>query len=417
MTNWEHLQDIEASLSNHLQGKLIGLAICGSIAAIEVHRLARQLIRHGAKVQIFLTESAAELVSPTSLAWCTGRPVIQGLSARCEHLEYFGERGQAQLLLIAPITANTLAKVALGLDDNVVTTCVTTALGNGVPVMCAPGMHEPMMRNPAVLRNLTLAGDNGVEILNPTLSEGKQKMMPVEEISARVLRRLGPQDLRGKRVLLTGGPTREFIDPARCLSNPSSGLSACLLAEEAYRRAAEVTLVYGPGSVSPAPWLKVERVTSSREMLAAVREELQSQGADFFLSVAAVSDFKPVVKEEKKRCTSAGGFSLSLETTPKIIRMVRELFPALPLIAFKAASSHTDEELWDAARPYLEEGRADMVVGNSVVEPGLGFDSSHNRYLVCLPQTSPVVLGPSSKYELSHSLWDEILSKLPVRSS
>ena len=409
MTNWEHLQDIEASLSSHLEGKLVALAVCGSIAAIEVHRLARQLIRHGAKVQIFLTKSAAELVSSTSLAWCTGRPVIQELSARCEHLEYFGERGQAELLLIAPITANTLAKVALGLDDNVVTTCVTTALGNGVPVMCAPGMHEPMMRNPAVQRNLALAVENGVEILNPTLSEGKQKMMPIEEIIARVLRRIGPQDLKGKRVVLSGGPTREFIDPARCLTNPSSGLSACLLAEEAYRRGAEVALIYGPGSAVPASWLKVERVSSSVEMLEAVKGEMLSAAADYFLAVAAVSDFRPVIKHEKKRCTSLGGFSLSLETTPKIIDVVRELYPATRLVAFKAASSRSDEELLTAVRPYLEEGRADVVVGNSVVEPGLGFDSSHNRYLVCIPQESPLVLGPSSKLELSQSLWDVIL--------
>ena len=267
MTDWSHLQDILGTESQHLRDKLVGIAVCASVAAIEIHRVARGLMRHGARVQIFMTEAATELVSPTSLSWCTGRPVLEKLTARCEHLEYFGEHGTADLLLVAPVTANTLAKMSVGLDDNLVTTCITTALGSQIPILCAPGMHAPMMLNPAVVRNLRTVEEYGVRILPSTLAEGKQKMMSTDQIVAEVVRELVGKELEGRRVLITGGPTREFLDPARCLTNPSSGLTACLLAEEAHRRGAEVVMVYGPARIEPPSWISTVRVQSAAEML------------------------------------------------------------------------------------------------------------------------------------------------------
>jgi phosphopantothenoylcysteine decarboxylase / phosphopantothenate---cysteine ligase len=414
MEDWTHLQDIEQALSCHLVGKLIGIGVSGSIACIEIHRLARTLIRHGAKVQFFLTPAASELVSPVALAWSTGREPILSLSSRCEHLEYFGENGLADLLLLAPATANTLSKVACGIDDNVVTTCVTTALGTDVPVLCAPGMHEPMMRNPAVRNNLERLTTYGIEILQPILSEGKQKMMGTDEMVARVMRRLGPGDLAGKRILITGGPTREFLDPARCLTNPSSGLTACLLAEEAFRRGGEVVLVYGPGTVSPASWLTVEKVISCADMTAVVERMMEQGSPDYCVAAAAVSDFKPTSITPQKRSTSSGGFELALEVTPKILNRFKLVAPGSIVVAFKAASSSSDEELMGAMAPYLESTGVDLVVGNSISQPGMGFDSFANRYLVARRGDSPVALGPALKSSLVGPLWDEILK--PSRS-
>ena len=410
MENWTHLQDIEHSRSHHLSGKIVGLAVCGSIAAIEVHRLARSLVRHGAKVQIFLTQAGCELVSPSALAWCTGREVVTELTARCEHLEYFGKQGKADLLLVAPLTANTLAKMAVGLDDNVVTTCVTTALGSDIPILVAPGMHEPMLLNPAVKRNMATIRDFGVEVLEPQVSEGKAKMLSCEQIVSRVLRCLGPQDLQGKKVLLTGGPTREFLDPARCLTNPSSGLTACYLAIEAYRRGAEVVLVYGPGQARPSPEIELIPVVSCDDMMRAVLVSIEEGEPDLFIAVAAVSDFRPLEKKEGKIPTSSGGFSLSLEPTPKILDALRSRVSGTFVVAFKAASSQSDKELVEAVAPYLNDGRADLVVGNSIVTEGLGFDSESNRYLVCAPTSEPSILGPNKKEILASELWDEILS-------
>lgn len=412
MQDWTHLQDIEETLSCHLRGRLVGIGVCGSIAAIEIHRVARQLMRHGAKVQFFLTPAASTLVSETALAWCTGRPVITEISARCEHLEYFGKEGKADLFLIAPATANTVAKIALGLDDNVVTTSAVTALGGRFPILCAPGMHEPMMENPAVRRNLESLEELGIELLAPTRAEGKQKMMGSEEIVAQVMRCLGPGSLKGRSVLITGGPTREYIDPARCLTNPSSGLSACLIASEAYRRGAEVTLVYGPGKVEPAPWLRVERTVTTDEMVEAVTSAISLRQPDIIVGVAAVADFRPRTTESDKRATSKGGFSLELEPTPKVIDVARKLAPDALMVAFKAATVKTDEELVQAAQPYLDGGRADLVVANPVGGATFGFESNENRYLVSSRRTSATSLGPASKAELSSLLWDRICTEL-----
>lgn len=416
MEPWSHLQDILESDSTTLSGRLVVIGVSGSIACLESHRLARGLMRHGAQVQFFLTAAACELVSPTALGWCTGRPPVLELSAKCEHLEYFGVQGKADLLLLAPCTANTLAKVAMGIDDNAVTTCVTTALGMERPVLCAPGMHEPMMRNPAVLANMERVKSYGVEFLMPVLSEGKQKMMAVPEMIARVKRRLGPGDLSGRRVLITGGPTREFLDPARCLTNPSSGLTACLLAEEAYRRGAEVTLVYGPGKYEPASWIKVERVTSARQMESSCRRLLKENDYDFCIACAAVSDFKPSVTEKQKRPTADGGFQLALEVTPKILDVLRIEAPKAKIVAFKAASSTGDEELARAILPYLEARRADFVVGNSVSVPGQGFDSDSNRYLVA-GSGQLTVLGPAKKSVLAETLWTHLVDCCRVAGS
>jgi phosphopantothenoylcysteine decarboxylase/phosphopantothenate--cysteine ligase len=408
---WDHLRDIEGSDSQHLGGQTVVLAISASVAALEAHRLARALMRQGARVQIFLTPAATALVSATSLEWCTGAPVITELSGRCEHLEFFGHRGKADLLLLAPATANTIGKVAHGLDDNVVTTAVTTAIGSRIPVLLCPGMHEPMLANPAVAANLAALEGLGIEVLAPQLSEGKAKMMGVPEIVARVLRRLSGGALRGKRVLLTGGPTREYIDPARCLTNPSSGLSACLLAEEAYRRGARVALVYGPGQAVPAPWIDLVRVESAQQMGDAVLDELRRAPVDIALAVAAVADFRPAQRSaEKLPTTELEELQLSLVRTPKILDSIRKASPLTTLVAFKASSRSDDHGLIEQAQVYLGAGRADWVVANSVTLPGMGFEAERNRYLLCSSQRAPASLGPADKRELAVLLWDALLS-------
>lgn len=406
---WSHLRDIEASDSTWLSGKTIVLAVSASVAALETHRLARALMRHGARVQIFLTPAARDLVSQTALEWATGAPAVTHLTSRCEHLEFFGHKGRGDLLLLAPATANTIAKLALGLDDNAVTTAATTALGRGVPVLCCPGMHEPMLANPVVLENLGRLEKAGVELLAPEIAEGKAKMMQVSQIVARVLRALGDQSLRGKRVLLTGGPTREYLDPARCLTNPSSGLSACLLAEEAYRRGAQVTLIYGPGQATPAPWIRVVRVETAEQMSEAALEAL-TEPVDYALAVAAVADFAPSKRRSEKLATAAHeSLQLTLIRTPKILDAMRAASPRTTLVAFKASSHTEDQKMIEQATAYLEDGRADWVVANSVTLPGLGFEQAANRYLLCSRQGPPQALGPASKAELAARLWDCLL--------
>lgn len=407
---WQHLRDIEGTLSQHLAGKTIVVAVSASVAALETHRLTRTLMRHGASVTVFMTPEASRLVSPTALEWCTGRPPITELTGRCEHLEYFGSRGVGDLLLLAPATANTVAKVALGLDDNAVTTAVTTALGSRVPVLLCPGMHEPMLENPAVQANLARLEQWGVEVLPPKVSEGKAKMMDVAEIVARVLRRLGGGELAGQQVLLTGGATREFLDPARCLTNPSSGVSACLLAAEAYRRGAKVRLVYGAGQAVPPPWIEVHRVDTTEQMAATVERLVVECSTDWALAVAAVADYRPSERAARKVATqSQPQWQLSLERTPKVIDGLRSCSPATRLVAFKASSQTEEVEMVREASEYLRQGRADFVVSNPILRPGLGFEQPENHYLLCAPDRDPRSLGPAPKERLAVELWQALL--------
>ena len=308
------------------------------------------------------------------------------------------------------MTANTVGKLALGLDDNAVTTTALTALGSKVPVLCCPGMHEPMMASPAVAANLARLSDFGIELLMPNVSEGKAKMMGIEEIVSRVLRRLGPNDLLGQRVLITGGPTREYLDPARCFTNPSSGASACFLAEEAERRGAKAVLVYGPGQARPAPWLDVRSVETSEEMAKAVASVLQEEPVSFALSVAAVADFTPVERAEQKIPT-AGRQELTVKfvPTPKILDLIRAQSPQTRLVAFKASSQPSDDAMESEARGYLDAGRADWVVANPIASPGLGFESVKNRYLVVGSRAASKGFGPADKRVLATELWDHLL--------
>ena len=406
-----HLYDISGTLSQNLSGKTVVIGVSASIAAIEIHRVARLLIRHGAQVQFVLTPAACTLVSPMSLEWCSARPVVTELTGRCEHLELFGVQGEGDLLLLAPMTANTLAKVALGLDDNALTTTVTTALGReSLPILAAPGMHEPMLKNPAVVRNLAMVQEMGIGILAPLLEEGKAKMVGAEEMVAQVCRVLGPGCLKGKSVLLTGGPTREFLDPARCLTNPSSGLTACLLAREAHRRGAEVHLVYGPGRVAPPSWIQVYKVVSSAEMHACVSRLCTEKSIDYFVGVAAVADFRPV-EVAKEKIPSSKTMKLELKPTAKILDEVRRVSPQTVLVAFKASSHTEDEDLEEQARTYLESDRADWVVANSIVEEDQGFDSESNTYLLSSLGRPAAKLGPAHKRDLAMTLWQRLLER------
>src|SRR5207253_4865702 len=179
-----------------LQGKTIVLGVTGSIAAVECVKLAHELIRHGAEVHAVFTRSATEIIHPNALQYATGNPVVTQITGSMEYLEMCGRDGKADLLLIAPCTANTMGKIAQGIDDTTVTTYAANALGTGIPILLAPAAHESMIDNPAVAANVRRLRELGIEFVDPRREEDKAKMADVETIVARVLRRLGPRDLQ-----------------------------------------------------------------------------------------------------------------------------------------------------------------------------------------------------------------------------
>lgn len=400
-----HVELIHATKSKKLLGKKIVLAIPGSIAAVECVKLARELIRHGAEVHAVMSENARKIIHPYAMEFATGNPVVTEITGFIEHVELAGEHeNKADLVLVCPATANTISKIACGIDDTPVTTVVTTAFAH-TPIMIAPAMHSTMYDHPVVKDNIEKLKKLGVEFIGPRFEEGKAKVASTEEIVYRVIKKLHPKTLEGRRVLVTAGATREYIDPIRYITNASSGRMGVAIAEEADFRGAEVTLIRTRGSVSSFVENQIE-VETVEEMLAAIENGLKARRYDVVVLAAAVSDFR--VKEKAQRKIKSGkSLTLELEPTPKIIDRVKELQPDAFLVGFKAETARSEEELVNAARKQIERAGSDLVVANTLN----AFGSEENE-VILVGEDFVKKLPRMGKRELAERLWDEIISIL-----
>lgn len=368
--------DISASVSETLSGKTIVVAVTGSIAAVRVVDLIRDLIRRGAEVHCIMSSAAQQILHPYALEYATGHRVITEITGRVEHVEFCGVDGKADLLLVAPATANTIGKMATGIDDTPVTTFATTALGSKKSVAVVPAMHEAMYCHPAVIKNLETLRAMGVNLIDPRIEEGKAKIADNLQVVQKVERILGPGDLSGKRILITSGSNAESVDPIRILTNRASGKTGIALGLEAYRRGADVTVVHRFIQDLPVPVHQVY-AESAEEMLNAVMAELLG-GYDALISAAAVADY--TLDKSVQKIKSGQELGLALKPTKKIIKMVREAYPLLKIVGFKAETDLDNEELLARARASLKGGDLDLVVANDVSRGGMGTDD--NRVLI-----------------------------------
>jgi len=366
--------DITGSVSDTLSKKTIVIGVTGSIAAVRVVDLIRDLIRRGAEVHAVASSASQQILHPYSLQYATGHDVITEITGQVEHVQFCGVGGKADLLLIAPATANTIGKMACGIDDTPVTTFATTALGSGKPVAVVPAMHEAMYRHPAVLRNLETLRAMGVTLIDPRLEEGKAKIADNLAVVREVERLLGPADLAGKRIVITSGSNAETIDPIRILTNRASGKTGVALALEARRRGADVTIVHRFIQDIPVRQVYAE---SAREMLDAVLAEV-GKGCDALISAAAVADY--TLDPQAEKIKSGQELVLRLMPTQKIIKTVREAYPHLKIVGFKAETGVTDEELVVRAKKSMLGAGLDLVVANDVARGGMGTDD--NRVLI-----------------------------------
>ena len=366
--------DITCSVSDTLSGKTIVIAVTGSIAAVRVVDLIRDLIRRGAEVHAVASSAALQILHPYALQYATGHAVITEITGQVEHVQFCGVGGEADLLLVAPATANTIGKMACGIDDTPVTTFATTALGSGKPVAVVPAMHEAMYRHPAVLRNLETLRGMGVALIDPRLEEGKAKIADNLTVVREVERLLGPADLAGKRIVITSGSNAEAVDPIRILTNRASGKTGIALALDARRRGASVTVVHRFIQDIPVRQVYAE---SAGQMLDAVLAELE-RGCDALISAAAVADYTLDASADKIK--SGQELSLRLKPTKKIIRTVREAYPDLKIVGFKAETGVTDEVLVQRAKGSMQAAGLDLVVANDVSRGGMGTDD--NRVLI-----------------------------------
>ena len=347
-----------------LKGKRIVLAVTGSIAAVETVKLARELRKRGAEVIAVMSSDATKIIHPNALEFATDNEVITEIR-RAEHVKLLGLNGIADLLLIAPATANTISKIANRIADTPPTLMALTALGSGKKIVVAPAMHEAMFD--AIADNLAKLRDLGVEVVPPRIEEGKAKLASIDEICLFVERSLYSKELAGKKVVVTSGPTYEHIDPIRFISNRSSGRMGNEIALECWRRGAEVVLITSKPPSYDLPNFRQITVRSVMDMLKAVLDEVRD--ADLFVSAAAPSDFTVDMAESKIKTTQE--LTIKLKMAPKIIKEVRKVYDG-HIIGFKAETGLSDEELVRVAEDKMTEDKLEMVVANDVKEKGMG---------------------------------------------
>jgi phosphopantothenoylcysteine decarboxylase/phosphopantothenate--cysteine ligase len=341
-----------------LSGVNVALGVTGSIAAVKTVELAHELRRQGASVRAVTTDAAAGILHPWSLEFATDHRVVTEITGAVEHVELCGEDGWADVLLVAPATANTAGKMAAAIDDTPVTTCATTALGAGLPVVVAPAMHEPLYDHPGFAETTATLEGWGVRFVDPRVEEGKAKIATEDAIVTETARAATPDPLADRRVVVTSGATSEAVDPVRVLTNRASGKTGRALARACYVRGADVTLVHDGPAV---PWADVRQVESAAEMTA--EAVAAADGADALVSAAAISDYTVEGADEKIRSGRAD-LTLDLAPTPKLLDRVREEHPDLALVGFKAETGGDDNALAGAARAVLERVGCAFVVAN-----------------------------------------------------
>lgn len=409
-------KSIIGTRSKELIGKRIVLCVTGSVAAIRSPDIARELMRLGADVYVVMTKMAERVVHPDMFHWATGNAVVTELTGEVEHVQYGGEHRQhADLILVAPSTANTIGKAAAGIDDTPVTTLLTTAIGAGIPVIIAPAMHASMYKHAIVNENIRKLQGIGIEVLMPRFEEGKAKIPGTEEIVEAVVRKLTkPSDLEGKRILITAGPTHEYIDAFRYITNPSSGKMGVAIAEEALERGAIVTMIFGPATVSPPSNAKVVKIETTEEMLDAVIHELKTINYDVAILSAAASDWGPEDRKMEKMSSSKGEWVLKLKALPKIIAEVKRADPKIFLVGFKAEYDITENELIDRSYKRLKEMKMDFIVANDVSKVDRGFNVDTNEVYIIDQKHDVIHIPLTTKKEIAGILLDRVRDNIKV---
>jgi len=387
---------IVGSLSSLLQGKKIVLGITGSIAAVECFELARDLMRHGATVFPVLTPEAQKLVTPYAMSFATGQEAVTELDGRVQHVSLMGDvPGRADLLLIAPSTANTISKIACGIDDTTVTTMATVALGSGVPVLIAPAMHGAMFNNSMVADNIEKLKKAGVEFVGPRMEGKKAKIAVREEIVHAAIRKLSDGDMKGRRLLIIGGSSAESMDDMRIVTNKGTGETAAELAKAAYHQGADVELWMGRCSVPLPSFVPLRRF----ESLADLERMIGGIDHDLVMVPAALSDFTFDHKRGKLP-SEAKVTKLQLKSVPKMLPLIRKRCGKV--IGFKAESGVEKEDLVNEALASLKRNGLKAVVANDLQDVGAGT----TKVILVRPKRTMEMEG--SKSEVSHLLMKEV---------
>lgn len=408
-------RDIKGTAGGELEGKRIILGVTGSVSAYKAADIARDLMRHRANVHAVLTSGAQKVVHPNLLEWATGNPVVTELTGKIEHVAFTTGESRADLILVAPATANTIGKMASGIDDTPVTSYISSALGAGIPILVAPAMHDTMLAHPIIKQNIRRLEQAGMVFVPPKMEEGKAKLASPDQITSLVISILSKKDMQGLKVLVTGGPTVEPIDLVRVLTNRSTGKMAIAVAEAARNRGAEVTMVYGPGLATPPAGTKVVSVQTAEEMGKEVGRELRRKRYDLMVAAAAVSDYRPSKSVRGKIESEPEKMTLDLMRTPKVIDSVKKLSPSTFLVMFKAEGSASEASRMKRAVARMKEVGADMAVVNYVGSRDFGLGSDMNEVTVVDPQGKKTRIRKAPKIRIADEILSLALQRLRVK--
>jgi phosphopantothenoylcysteine decarboxylase / phosphopantothenate---cysteine ligase len=412
-TEFHTSQDIAGIDGDEIEGKKIVLCITGSVAAYRAIDLARQLIRHGADVYPVMSKIVAStLLTPDMMRWATGNNVVTKITGSLEHIA-LANYNMSDLIVVYPCTANTIGKIANGINDTAVTSVLSVALGSRIPIIIAPAMHESMYDNRLIQENIQRVKDQGVDFLQPIITEGKAKVVSPEQILKSIINKFTKfteSFFYEKNILVTAGGTIEYIDPIRVITNLSSGKMGNIIAEEALRLGAKVTLVYGHGTYNPksSPNLNIIRVNTSREMYNIVMSELSLKRYDIAVLSAAVADFTPERKSIKKITTGTGKVLLTLSPTRKIINRVKHISKQTFLVGFKAEYDVSDTNIIERAYRKLKECKGDLIVANDVGRKDSEIGSDNNEVFVIDKHKNILHLPTQNKFSIARNLLNVI---------
>ncbi len=397
-------------------GKKIVVGVTGSIAAFKVAGWVSTLTKEGADVSVVMTEAGSRFVAPLTFAALSGNPVLMDMfQAEESHAISHIELGQnADLLLIAPATANTIAKLAHGLADDLL---ATTVLAADCPVLIAPAMNSRMFGNSITQRNISILADSGYGIIGPAYgkmackTEGPGRLAEWEDAEEQILQALSIQDLTGQKILITAGPTREALDPARFLSNRSSGKMGYALARTAARRGAEVHLISGPTALSIPYGVKRTNIITAEEMYAEVMQSCTE--STVVIKAAAVSDFRPKKTATEKVKKENAEFVLQLEQTDDILQELGEQKAKnnYLLVGFAAESCN----LREAGEKKLKGKKLDLIAINDISNANTGFEANTNQ-ITLLDSNGFTDLPLTSKEETANLILDRICTQLAAHS-
>jgi phosphopantothenoylcysteine decarboxylase/phosphopantothenate--cysteine ligase len=392
----------------------VALGVSGGVAAYKAAELVRRLQQEGIELQVVMTRSAQEFVTPLTFAALTGQKVItemfgkESASANVDSaIEHIGVAQRIDLLVVAPATANVIAKMARGIADDFLTTLY---LATTAPVVVAPAMNVNMWEHAATRENIDMLRARGVHIVPPEEGylacgmTGAGRLASVEAVAKAVCGLLGIQhDLENETVIVTAGPTCEDLDPVRYLTNRSSGKMGYALAEAAARRGARVILISGPARLDPPQGVEFVSVRSTAQMHAAVLEHLPRATA--VIMAAAVADYRPVAPQTKKMKRGNGRVTIELESTPDILAEVARGKRGLLAVGFAAETDHVAEH----ARAKLESKHADLIVANDVTSEGAGFDHDTNIITLYSRDGSEKAYSRMPKSDAAHRILDRML--------